>query len=239
MSKKQNASAQKNAQKRNSRAKAKRASIARGKNAPMARMRNVFGDQPGGMDFDNVLNNAVRQINKGNVASGASYNSSDDMLTGVKKAASELFKMYSYLTLVAFMVNKKVIEHTFKIDLDEMSLNLMAMDNKVSRLMMLINDPDTDEGAVATEALDIGTDLQNYADVLYNEIANLEEHSLVIEETINRLSTEVDETDPTKARFKVLETLAYQKLAEVKLAQDAKAATPQPAEEVAEEPAVQ
>ena len=239
MSKKQNASAQKNAQTRNSRAKAKRASIARGKNAPMARMRNVFGDQPGGMDFDNVLNNAVRQINKGNVASGASYNSSDDMLTGVKKAASELFKMYSYLTLVAFMVNKKVIEHTFKIDLDEMSLNLMAMDNKVSRLMMLIHDPDTDEGVVATEALDIGTDLQNYADVLYNEIANLEEHSLVIEETINRLSTEVDEADPTKARFKVLETLAYQKLAEVKLAQDAKAATPQPAEEVAEEPAVQ
>lgn len=212
-------STQNRAAKRNARAKAKRISANKGRAAPKAvanretrRLARRLGSYH--MDFDSVLNNAMRDINSGKGNLDTTINSPTEMVEGLKRNIGEVFKFFSYVVLLKGMVEKKIIEHTLVIDLKPIALDLIDIDSRVSRLMPLL--AANEEEAVVTECLDIATAIQNYADALYAEIERAEPHSLVIEETISTLGTEVEgDPSPAERSAKVLNALAYNYLATV------------------------
>lgn len=221
------------AAKRNARAKTKRESISRGKATPeavqkkkMAKLFDAIGDRP---DFENVLNHAMKQARKGNVDPNA-IRSSNDVVEGLRKMTGEVFKMYCYITLVNEMIAKKVIEETIAIDLPGITRTMIDMDTRIGKLVFMSKNPDPDgfaEGSelyIQTEALDIATTLQTFTDILYEEIARLEPHTLTIEETLSRLSDEVLEGNESQRRMTVLSQLAYRYLADIKIADDEAAA---------------
>lgn len=244
MSKKTAAASQKSAAKRNARSKAKAVSAAKGKNAPMGvarkKMRglNING---GGNNFNAVLDQAVRQINKGgNVGSGPQFNSTSEVIAGIVKAAGETFKMFCYAAVAKELADEGAIEHNFRADISTIGEGMMLVDNRVTRLRYFLESPEFDEGAFGTEALEIGTIIHGMADELYEEVARMDEHSLVIEETISRLASELPEGEEAERRAKVLSACAYKLLAAIKLQMtpaQIKAENETPAEEapVAEE----
>lgn len=219
MSKKTTAASQKSAAKRNARAKAKSASAAKAKQTPMAQAkRKMRGLNIGGNNnFDSVLEQAVRQINKGGNVSGPAFNSTEEVMDGIVKAAGETFKLFCYNAVAKELVDKGAIEHNFRIDINMIGEGMMLIDNRVTTLRAYINSPEADEGVIGTEALEIGTLIQNYADELYEEIARMEEHSLIIEETVGRLAAEITEGSESERRARVLTTVAYKLLAAIKL----------------------
>lgn len=219
MSKKSAAAIQKSAAKRNARAKAKSASAAKAKQTPMGQAkRKMRGLNIGGNNnFDAVLNQAVRQIKKGGNVSGPAFNSTEEVMDGIVKAAGETFKLFCYNAVAKELVEEGAIEHNFRIDLNMVGEGMMLIDNRVTTLRAYINSPEADEAVIGTEALEIGTLIQNYADELYEEIARMEEHSLIIEETIARLANEVPEGSESERRARVLTTIAYKLLAAIKL----------------------
>ena len=86
------------------------------------------------------------------------------------------------------------------------------------------------EDPVMVESMDIGTDLTNYTELLYADVVRSEVHSLVIEDTINRLAKEVEIEVEGEPRLHVLSSIAYKRLAEVatKL-NETRAVEPEPA----------
>lgn len=241
MSKKQ--TAQNHAAKRNARAKSKRESIARANASPSAQRKKVtqrLMERLGGnLDFDNVLNNAVKDIKKNKTDDGLKFNNSTDMINGLKKAVGEVFKLYSYITLAVAMIDKGVINHFISMDLDGVTRKLMNFDSRIGTLMYMdtIPEDEREQGALEVECLDIGTSLTDISDNLYNEITRLEPHSLAIEEMIATLAVEVEGGDDNVKRMNVLQAVAYKYMAELKLADDAKASSPkvdEPAEAVTE-----
>uniref|UniRef100_A0AAU8L0Y1 Uncharacterized protein n=1 Tax=Pantoea phage Survivor TaxID=3232176 RepID=A0AAU8L0Y1_9CAUD len=221
MSKKNTVASQKSAAKRNARAKAKSASAAKAKQTPMGvAKRKMRGLQMGNgnMDFDQVLNQALRQAQKGGNGSQPAFNSTEEVMDGIVKAAGETFKLFCYNAVAKELVEQGAIQHTFKADLFEIGSKMLVIDNRVSVLKAYIASPEADESVISTETLDIGTTLQNIADELYNEIMALDAHSLVIEETVARLAAEAPEGEDNERRAKVLTAVAYKLLAEIQLA---------------------
>lgn len=220
------------AAKRNARAKSKRESVARGKQTPSAlkqKQANKLFDRIGTRpDFDKVVSEALRQAKSGNVPKSDLKNSAD-VLAGLKKMTGEVFKMYCYITLVNEMIKKQVIVEDIKFDLPGMTLELMDIDNRIGQMVYLLqNKADMEakfgDGAdffISTESMEIATIVQNFSDILYEEIARLEPHSLVIEETLSRLAEDVQEENDNARRFKVLQNVAYAYMAEVSLAHKA------------------
>lgn len=220
MSKKSTATSQKNAAKRNARSKAKAVSANKAKQAPMSvakrKMRGI--NLNGANNFDAVLEQAVRQINKGgNVGSQPQFNSTKEVMDGIVKAAGETFKMFCYNAVAKELADSGAIEHNFRIDLNLIGEGMMKVDNRVTRLRAYMNQPDMDEGAFGTEALEIGTLIHAFADELYDEVTRMDEHSLIIEETIARLAAELPEGTDTERRARVLTTTAYKLLAAIRL----------------------
>ncbi|AEV89529.1 hypothetical protein OBP_092 [Pseudomonas phage OBP] len=214
--------------KRNARAKAKRTSIARGKATPAAlqqkkmnKLFDVIGDRP---DFDNVLEHAMKQVRKGKVEK-SSFKDSSELLDGLKKMTGEVFRMYCYITLVNEMINKQVIVDEIKVDLPGITRKLLEIDNRIGQLVYLTEnrtemEDKFGEGSdlyINTESLDMGTTLQTFADILYEEVARFEPHSLVFEETLSRLADGEAEGDENQRRFKVLQTIAYAYMADISL----------------------
>ena len=219
MSKKTTAASQKSAAKRNARAKAKATSAAKAKNTPMGiAKKKMRGLNIGGQNnFDDVLNQAVRQIGKGNNGSGVTFNSTQDVLDGIVKAAGETFKLFSYCAVAKELADEGAIQHNFRADLTLLGQAMMVIDNRVTTLMAYMKGEDADEGVFGTEALDIGTQIQNIADELYEEMTRMDEHSLVIEETIARLAGEITDGEESERRARVLTRIAYKLLAAIKL----------------------
>lgn len=220
MSKKSTATSQKNAAKRNARSKAKTTSANKAKQSPMGvakrKMRGI--NLNGANNFDAVLDQAVRQIKKGgNVGSEPQFNSTDEVMAGITKAAGETFKMFCYNALAKELADKGAIEHNFRVDLTMIGQGMMNIDNRVSTLRAYLNSPEADEGVFGTEALEIGTLIHGFADELYDEVARMDEHSLIIEETIARLAAELPEGSEQERRARVLSTIAYKLLAAIKL----------------------
>lgn len=213
-------SVQKRAQKRNARAKQKSISNAKGRAAPSAianrenrRLARKLGVHH--LDFDSVLGNAVRQINKGTQpASDAEFKSPQDMIDGLKRNIGEVFKLFSYVALLNGMIEKKIIEHTLVLDLKAIALDLFLIDNRVSRLQPLLEAEQ--EEVVATECLDIGTTIQNFAEELYVEVTRAEPHALVVEDTLARLREDVEgDLSESEKTVKVLEAISYDYLSRV------------------------
>lgn len=212
--------AQKRALKRNARAKAKSISIAKGRNAPAAvadresrRLARALGGTK--LNFDDVLTNAVRQVNKGTNVEGE-FKSPQEMLEGLKRNIGEVFKLYSYVAFVEALKNKQAFEHKLVIDIENISLSLIDIDRRFSHLDALL--AADEEDAVMTEALDIGIQIQNISEELYSEIVRSEKYALIIEEAMDRLAEEVtDVTDVNQKRNRVLSTIAYQLLSEVQI----------------------
>ena len=227
---------QNRAAKRNARAKAKRISGNKARSAPKAvaaRETKRLVRKLGGhhMEFESVLENAVRNINKGGKPLETTINSPTEMVEGLKRNIGEVFKFFSYVVLLKNMVEKQIIEHTLVIDLKPIALDLIHIDSRVSRLIPLLGA--NEEEAVVTECLDIATTIQNYADELYAEITRAEPHSLVIEETIDSLGTEVEgEMSYAERSAKVLNALAYNYLATIQT----EVIAAEPAPEQQEEP---
>ena len=219
MSKKNTVASQKSAAKRNARAKAKSAQAAKAKNSPMGLVKKKMrGLNIGGQNnFDDVLNQAVSQIGKGGNGSGVTFNSTDEVMDGIVKAAGETFKLFCYNAVAKELADTGAIEHNFRVDLTLMGQAMMVIDNRVTRLRAYMGQDDADEGVFGTEALDIGTSIQNVADELYEEMARLEDHSLIIEETISRLAAEIPEGEEAERRARVLTRIAYKLLAAIKL----------------------
>ena len=220
MSKKSAATSQKNAAKRNARAKAKATSANKAKQSPMGvaqrKMRGI--NLSAGNNFDAVLNQAVRQINKGgDVGSAPQFNSTKEVMDGIVKAAGETFKMFCYNAVTKELADSGAIDYNFRIDLNLIGEGMMNIDNRVTRLRAYMNSPEMDEAAFGTEALEIGTLIHAFADELYEEVARMDEHSLVIEETISRLAAELSEGTEAERRARVLTTTAYKLLAAIKL----------------------
>ena len=222
-------SSQARAAKRNARAKAKKISANKARTTPTQldkkSYRRAFGDSH--LDFDQVLSNAVRDINQRKQVAGE-ITSPIDVLKGLQKTAGEVFKLYSYITLVQALIEQKLIDHRLVIDLKAISLDLINIDGRVQNVAKLIEKDE--EEVVFTEALDISTSLQNHAEELYAEVTRTEPHALVIEESLSRLAKEVEGiNEPDAQRLEVLQSLAYQYLSKVKEEADSQVNTdPQP-----------
>lgn len=241
MSKKNTASSQKRAAKRNARTKTVQKSANRNQHTNSAKAEKLIRslrNHSGHPDFDNVLKQAVRGVNK-NLKSGetpeVTFNTKEELMAGIKKAVSEVFKLYSYVTVAEQLIEKQVIQHEIKMDLYAQSLNLVSLDKRISRMELI-----SDEAAWQVEALEIGTLLEAYSDNIYNEVARLEPFGITIEETITRLAEEVEDGDTTEKRRVVLESIAYSYLhkAMVKYQEENPAPAEHAPEALAEEPAV-
>lgn len=210
-------SAQARAAKRNARAKQKQTAAAKARVSPKTLQTKKFRAELSkigiqGMNFDKVLNNAVRDANKGKEVE-TTLNSPEEVIEALKKNTGELFKLYCYVIFAEALVSKKTIEHTFTVDIDAMSASLIDLDKRISLLPRMLG---VDEDAVMTEALDIGTTIAGFSDELYAEVSLLESSALIIEECLNRLAADVtEEEDEGKRRTLVLSTLAYKRLNEV------------------------
>lgn len=215
--------AQKHAAKRNARAKAKRVSIARGNAAPSALLKKSlarkFGGGPENINFDKVLESAVRDIKKGKQEE-PSFNSFAESVEGLRKVVGEVFKLYCYITLAAELIKQQAIVHELNIDLDGITRDLIGFDTRIGTLMYMakLSDEEREPGAGEVEMLEIGTALANISDSLYNEITRLEPHSVVIEETISRLAIEVEGTDDNTKRMQVIQSIAYKYMVALNLA---------------------
>lgn len=216
-----NKSAQKRAQKRNARAKQKSTSNAKARNTPTAvaaRERRRVAGKLGGfnLDFDTVLSNAVRQVNNGTKELETDIKTPEDMINGIKRNIGEVFKLFSYVVLLNGMIEKKIIDYTLSIDLKAVALDLIDIDSRVSRLLVLLKA--NEEEALVTECLDIGTAIQNHSSDLYIEVTRSEPHALVIEETLSSLRETITEdvTEGEKTAM-VLKALSYDYLAKVSI----------------------
>lgn len=209
-------SSQVRANKRNARAKAKKIAGNKSRVTPSELRKKSFRRSMSGdkLEFDQVLANAVRQINKGD-ETPSEFETIEDLLQGIKKTASEVFKLYSYVTLVQALIKEGMIEDQLVVDLKKISLDLINIDKRVQNVVALISQGSENEAG--TECLDIGTSLVNYSEELYAEIVRSEKHALIIEETLSRLAKDVEgTTDGNQQRSQVLESIAYQYLIEVK-----------------------
>lgn len=227
-------SSQARATKRNARAKAKKVSANKARTTPSELNKKSFRKEFTGnrLEFDQVLANAVRDVNKRKEVS-SEINSPQEMIVGLQKAAGEVFKLYSYITLVEALNEQKIIDQPLVIDLFAVSADLINIDKRIQNLVKLLQNDEED--AVVTECLDIGTTLSNYAEELYAEVSRAEKHALIIEETWTRLAKEIEGIDdPAQQRLEVLQSFAYQYLTKVKEEVDSKAnPTPQAETEVA------
>lgn len=227
-------SSQARATKRNARAKAKKVSANKARTTPSELNKKSFRKEFTGnhLEFDQVLANAVRDVNHRKQINGE-FNSPEEMVVGLQKAAGEVFKLYSYITLVQALDEQNIIDQPLVIDLFAVSADLISIDKRVQNLVKLLQRDE--EEAVVTECLEIGTTLQNYAEELYAEVARAEKHALIIEETWARLAKDIEGIDdPAQQRLEVLQTFAYQYLTKVKEEIDSKTnPTPQTEAEVA------
>lgn len=208
-------SAQNKHAKRNARAKQKRQQVARGKTAPQAlkqrKMRQLLNANGSIPDFDATLANAVMDIKKGKTVD-SEFKNTTEMLDGLTRAVSEVFKLYCYVALANYLIEAGAIQHELTIDLEEASRVLMNFDTRIGTIRFMNNEPDEEtEMAIQTEALDIGTHLGQISEMLYQEVARLEVHGPVMEDTIARLSNEVPEevTSPAARYSKALEAVAH------------------------------
>jgi hypothetical protein len=230
-------SSQARANKRNARAKTKKVSANKARNTPSEVRKKQFRGLMEGkrMEFDDVLSNAVRDINNRRQTT-AEFTSLQDVLEGLKKSTGEVFKLYSYITMVEALAKEGVIDFKLVIDLKAISVSLIDVDRRIQTLAKLVEADEED--AVFTESLDLGTILSNFAEELYAEVERSETHALVIEESLSRLAKEVEGVDDaTQQRFEVLQRFAYQYLGEVKAEIDSKnaeAIAATPAEAIAE-----
>lgn len=226
-------SSQARAVKRNARSKAKRVAANKAKAAPKAIQQKKIRDTlrrlglNGNMEFDKVLENATRRVKHGETGE-SEITSPAEMIEGLTKSAGEIFKLYSYITFVEALVQKGVIDFQLNVDVEEVSLKLMDLDTRISRLPAMLDNGMEDP--VMVESMDIGTDLTNYTELLYADVVRSEVHSLVIEDTINRLAKEVEIEVEGEPRLHVLSSIAYKRLAEVatKL-NETRAVEPEPA----------
>lgn len=229
--------AQVKAAKRTARAKTKAVSASKAKAAPRAvqqrKMRAAIKIDGRVSGFDTVLEQAVIDANSGKKAV-SEFKNTVELVAGMKKAVSEVFKLYCYVTLAHSLIEKGIITDTLNIDLPVVSRVLMDFDRRIGILDYLNQAPEGERtpGVIETEALDIGTSLTTVSEELYNAVVLLEPHSLVIEDTITRLAEEVEEGSPNDKRLKVLQTLAYKYLAELITADKAAEEAAAPAEEV-------
>lgn len=235
---KKNAS-QVNAAKRTARAKAKAKSVAKARSCPQAikqrKMRSVLNKDGRIADFDTVLEDAVMNINKGKKVV-SEFKNTTDMINGIKDAIGQVFKLYSYVTFANELIHSKVIQHDIKLPLEDISRVLLNFDTRLGRIIFMNQTPEDqrDNLAIETEALDIGTNLASISEDLYDEVSRLEVHSIVIEDSITRLSEEVEGETLSQRRMKVLETIAHKYLAELVLADAEKAKQVPVAEEAPE-----
>lgn len=176
-------------------------------------------DADGKLNFDDVLTGAVRDINsrrKGSTTKEieTSIKSAKDVIDGLIKSTTEIFRIYCYVTLVNNLIESSLISHSLKIDLADISKKLIILDGRIGALGKLYPQ---EEEVIFTEALEIGTEIQNISEELYSEVVRSEEHALVIEEVLSRLAKEVEGVDDVnKQRFMVLQSIAYRYLAKVK-----------------------
>lgn len=209
-------SSQARATKRNARAKAKKVSANKARTTPSELSKKSFrkaftGDR---LEFDQVLANAVRDVNQRKQVS-SEITSPEDVVVGLQKTAGEVFKLYSYVTLVEALNEQKIIDHPLVVDLKGISADLINIDKRVQNVVKLVQAGE--EETVFTESLDISTSLQNHAEELYAEVTRSEKHALIIEETLSRLAKDIEGIDdPAQQRVEVLQSFAYQYLTKVK-----------------------
>lgn len=201
--------------KRNARAKSKKTSSAKAKVAPKAlkdkSFRKKFGSAFGNADFDQILSRAVKDINKGTNELETSIKNPTDMVVGLKKNIGELFKLYAYVTLIDKLHKESIISSGITMDLRNISLSLIDIDRRVIQMGKLLES--NEEEAVVTEALEIGTLLQQYSEELHTEVMAAEPNALDIEESLDKLANEFDPNGEINlVRKTVLQNNAYQYL---------------------------
>jgi flagellar hook-basal body complex protein FliE len=233
-------STQARAAKRNARSKAKASSATKARQAPAAVQKKKFKAAMkkhglNNMSFDQVLGNAVRDVNNRKKVEESDIKSIDDVLTGLSKSTTEVFRLYSYITFAEAMAEKGLFEYAPTINLDEISLSLMSIDSRVSVMKQL--DQVEQEDEIFTEALDLSVIISNHSEELYAEVTLLETKAIEIEETLTKLASEEEGKDINVARAEVLQSIAYKRLADVymknkKETEETPAAPEEPSSEV-------
>jgi len=199
--------------KRNARAKAKKLSANKARATPTKAYGRSLraalnGDR---LQFDDVLGDLVTDINRRkNVDSD--INSVQDVLAGMKKMTGDVFKLFTYATLIdAIITNGLLEDYVLEVDLKATALELISIDKRVQAMIVMAQQGEED--ALYTEALDISTTLSNYTQELYAEVVRSEKHALTIEGTLDNLAAALTEIDsPDQRRNEVMSTLAYQYL---------------------------
>lgn len=161
-------------------------------------------------EFEALLTRALKEAGiNGDKNLSNDIQSRDDVVKGIKSAVSEAFKLYCYTALGKEMIDRKIIDHSLNINMEEISTQFIELDNRITQLEKL-----DDELAFSVEALEIGSLIQKYSEELYGEITRLEPFAIPIEETIDELA-KTDDTGSEDARRGVLERVGYHLLMEV------------------------
>lgn len=136
----------------------------------------------------------------------------DDAIKKTRKACSDLFRMFSYIAMAKNLDEKGHIKFTPIVDVDDAALRLVQLDKRILRLPALA---EGDQEAFAYELIEIASEMDDLASVLYKEIERLEEDALVMEAHLDAAVKSVladpsyNVDTPEAATIMVLESMAF------------------------------
>lgn len=131
------------------------------------------------------------------------------LVADVKERIGDVFKLFSYNTMAAALIEAKVFEHEFKIDLKEIGLQLVSMDKTYQGLGEAMKRSKED---FAIEIFDLAGELEEVSAKLYQEIENLEPHESIMGRHLEHHAKQWadEEQKPIEKGYKaVMESVAY------------------------------
>lgn len=137
----------------------------------------------------------------------------DELVENTRKATTEVYRLFSYISMGEALIRHGRIEHTIGINIDEYAKRIVELDRRVQRLTPL-KDIVQEEEVFAFELMDIGESLQTLAEELYAEVTRMEPHALVLEAYLEQaahtlISNDTKVTDKAVATNQVLEAMAF------------------------------
>lgn len=135
-----------------------------------------------------------------------------ELIINTRKATTEVYRLFSYVSMGEALIKHGRIEHTIEIDIDDCAKRLVELDQRVQRLTPMQEIAD-EEGVFALELMETGEELHKLGTELYDEVTRLEPHALVLDTYLSQaahtvISNNTKITDKAVATNHVLEAMA-------------------------------
>lgn len=105
------------------------------------------------------------------------------LITKSRETVTNIFQMFSYVTLGAQLGAQGHIDYSPKIDLNDMALRIVQLDRRVINLNKLAETQE--EEVVGYELLDISGEMDSLGTILYKEVEVMEPGALAIDAHLN------------------------------------------------------